>query len=258
MPHHLLGVGVVVVLTAFSIIPHAHAACVYKDKSYFDATAACMALLAAESPPETLREVTPYPDGDVRCVGTRPDGTEGFSQSNSGIACEVGAAKQPPADVSASGADAPCDLDKLKAPALRQAIVKRVQRFVDEENRRLIEDPKVAAEAAEKGPPFFNAYYGMVIEGLAANRLAKDACLQKYLVHLPPQEQRKKGADGYTASYPDFEGQGRAKGLKLDVTTALEAAKKPGRHADKGGYVYILYERGLRLDEKTGLAVKMR
>lgn len=239
---------------------------IYRDKVYPSAEAACSALLKDLSPPQTLKKAgPPDKDGDVHCVGKTSDGEDGFDQYQNGVKFERPTAGEPtkpsgsvPAAAGAEPPDTDCPLDQLSAGKLTAAITSRVQRFVDEANQQLIDNPKQATlESKHSGVGFFDAVYGSIVERLTAQRVKSDKCLSKYLTPLTSTEQSKPGKDGYKGTHPDFRGRGKAKGLEIDVTTRKEAATKPLRDGGKAAYIFVTYERGLKLDPKSGVAVKI-
>jgi hypothetical protein len=152
-----------------------------------------------------------------------------------------------------------CELDKLNGSALRSSVVSQMQRQTDDANRRLIENPRAAAEAVPSiGRGLFTGDYGTLLENLVAQSVERDTCLSKYVRHLSATEQSRTGADGAKGDHPDFRGiPPSLSSLEIDITTADAAAKKRGNEGGKAAYVYIVYERGLCMDTKSGLAVKI-
>lgn len=190
----------------------------------------------------------PIGNGMVECYVKAKDGTGVPSKATIVFEDESGDKKP----------DNDCALDALNGEKLTSAITALMQRYTDEANAYLIKNPEQATKSTGlSAVGFFTGVYGQIVEQLTANRLSEDKCLSKYLRYLPRQEQSKKGEGNAKGSHPDFEGMGNATGLKYDITTLPEAQKKPIRDGAKHDYIFILYERGLMLDPKTGSLVKL-
>lgn len=240
----------------------------YQDDSCYDsAYEACQAVGRA-------RGADPYVDNPYyRVVGSKDAGDKFWCKlaNRDGDTDEqhYGSRKaRPSAPANPAGTGAPpaaadkpddaCELDKLKGTALKNKVIALVRQYTAESNTRLINDPKGSAESAPSvGRGFFTGDYGTLLENLVAQRVAADACLSKYLRHLSATEQSKTGSNGEKGDHPDFEGLNGLKDLTIDITTADAKATKLATQGGKAKYVYVEYERGLCLNSKTKLAVKI-
>ena len=151
-----------------------------------------------------------------------------------------------------------CKLDRLSGQELTDEITKIMKDYTLDANQQLINDPKQATEeSGHSGLGFFNAAYGSIVERLTAKRVTADTCLSQYLRPLSSTEQSRKGEDNMQGSHPDFEGIGKAQGLQYDVTTKAQEERKKTSNGAKQDYIFLTYNRGLKLDPATGTAVKI-
>jgi hypothetical protein len=194
--------------------------------------------------------------------------------------------QRPAAKIQAPSDDDCTALAKLKGNALRDELVSRMSVLVQAANAELTRnpasamspdldpkpDPKVGLTAKEVDWVFggnggyrpapgsavlhmndgaFWLLYGHAIERLTNRLLIKEACLGQFVVHVPANKQMVAGGA------PDFIGTGKAKdvGLQIDVTTGAGADRKMAANAKKRKYQFLTYERGLRVDPATGVAV---
>jgi hypothetical protein len=231
--------------------------------------------------------VVTYPDGvpltsTRRCVcSTDPVVVQGTRCDPKGAAQAKAAPPPAPGDNKKPASDDCTRLGELKGEALRDELVARMDRLVQDANAALIRDPKIAM-AGDGGDPelgltdgevdavfggagyafsksakvkimkegAFNVLYGHAVERLTARQLAQEACLSKFVEHVNAVTQMKPGGA------PDFVGIGKAQrvGLKIDVTTKASADIKE-KSSEKAAYQFLTYKRGLRVDS-TGHAVR--
>lgn len=98
-PIHKTVLSLILGAALFFLLYDAHAASsgrvTYNGKTYPGVSAACSALLADLSPPQTLKQADP-PDeyGNVHCVGKTSDGEDGFDMYQNGVRFEPSPANE--------------------------------------------------------------------------------------------------------------------------------------------------------------------
>lgn len=196
----------------------------------------------------TFSHSVPIGNGMVECYVKAKDGTGTPSFATIAYADES-------SDVPAEPA---CKLEKLTGKELTKEITNTLEGYTNEANQQLINDPKQATEeSGHSGLGFFEATYGSIVERLTAKRVTEDKCLSQYIRPLSVTEQSRAGKNNMQGSHPDLEGIGKAQGLQYDVTTTGQAERKKSTNGAKQNYIFLIYDRGLKLDPATGTAVKL-
>jgi hypothetical protein len=196
-----------------------------------------------------------------KCVGYDDPGTDKFGQ-----AAGTANAATPPAVAAGTQKKQACELDKLAAADLKEAIKVRLEAIVNDVNHRLAHNPTLGTQAGpvagatsarvqeswgwkdyKPGQKILRdaaaaRLYGQAIESMTAAAVVADKCLAKHVKHN--RSQSKKGDVS-----PDFLGQGKASGASYDVTTYTSAEIKR-RDKRRDGWFFIEYERLLEVDRK--------